>query len=122
MKSGFIKATGWNIFAFIKNEQDCESDSINDCRFYKAKARIMIKMLFSESYYSKMRIKISNFPSPLTLLDINLRRLTVFRSIRVIRLLSFVVRTEILGDFPEFLTAELEWPVLLRLIPEDLVL
>ena len=122
MKSGFIKATVWNIVAFIKNKQDCESDSINDCRFYKAKAIIMIKMIISESYYSKMRIKISNFPSPLTLLHIYLRSLAIFRSTRVIRLLSFVVRAEILGYFPEFLTAELEWPVLLRLIPEDLVL
>jgi hypothetical protein len=54
MKSGFIKATGWNIFAFIKNKQDCESDSINDCRFYKAKAIIMIKMIISESCYTQM--------------------------------------------------------------------
>jgi hypothetical protein len=46
MKSGFIKATVWNIVAFIKNKQDCESDSINDCRFYKSKARNRVKILF----------------------------------------------------------------------------
>ena len=119
MKSGFIKATGWNIFAFIKNKQECESDSINDCHFYKAKARIMIKMIISESCYPELR---SAFPSPLALLDVNLRRLTVFRSVRVIRLLAFIIRTEIFRYFPELLTAQLERPVLLRLIPEDLVL
>ena len=41
--------------------------------------------------------------------------------LRVIRLI-FIIRVQIFGDFPEFLRAQLERPVLLRLIPEDLVL
>ena len=36
--------------------------------------------------------------------------------------LLFIIRVQIFGDFPELLRAQLERPVLLCLIPEDLVL
>ena len=49
-----MKAAGWNIVAFINEKQDYESDGINDGRFYKSKARNMIKMLILESYYTQM--------------------------------------------------------------------
>ena len=38
----------------------------------------------------------------------------------VVRLL-FIIRVQIFGDFPEFLRAQLERTVLLRLVPEDLL-
>ena len=47
-----MKALSFN--QFINENQDYESDGINDGRFYKSKARNMIKMLILESYYTQM--------------------------------------------------------------------
>ena len=58
--------------------------------------------------------------SPVALFYVDLWSL--FAGVFGVIVLLFIIRVQIFGDFPEFLRAQLERPVLLRLVPEDLLL
>jgi len=95
----------------------------NKCTFFKVK--ILFTDVREQDYNNSFKVKILIHPnvkrfSPFALFYVDFGPL--FTRVFGVIVLLFIIRVQIFGDFPELLRPQLERAVLLRLVPEDLLL